>query len=384
MAENEDGQERTEEASHRRLEQARSKGQVPRSRELNTLVMLLVTALGLWILGRHETALFAQLLGAGLAPDRRLIFDHAGALRALGEALRTGLYLLLPFLAVHLVSAVLSSLALGGWNFSAEAIALDPAKLDPVKGIKRVFSLQGLVELGKALAKFLLVGATGLALFEHFAPRMLTLGTGGIRPALAGSGQILVDSFLGLSAVLVLVAAADVPFQVWNHRRQLRMTRQEVKDELKETEGRPEIKGKIKQMQREMAQRRMMQAVPEADVVVTNPTHYAVALRYDGLHRAAPVVVAKGKGLVAARIREIADEHGVPLFEAPPLARALYFTTEIDDEVPAALYMAVAQVLAYVYQLQTATAGGRPVPPRPEDLPVPEDLARPPGDRNRH
>jgi flagellar biosynthetic protein FlhB len=274
------------------------------------------------------------------------------------------------------VVALLVPASIGGWSFSTKSLAPNLEKLDPIKGLGRIFGWRGLMELAKALAKFLLIAAVAGALIMYMAPQLLQLGDEPLRRALAHAGGILGLSFVVLSAALIVIAAVDVPFQLWQHAKQLRMTRQEVKDEFKETEGRPEVKGRIRQLQREMAQRRMMEEVPKADVVVTNPTHFAVALKYDRKMNA-PKVVAKGVDLVAANIRGIAEQHEITMFEAPPLARALYYSTDLGQEIPAGLYVSVAQVLAYVYQLKTAHGAGETAPAPPADLPVPDEfLAR--------
>jgi flagellar biosynthetic protein FlhB len=242
-----------------------------------------------------------------------------------------------------------------------------------LKGLKRIFAARGLIELVKALVKFLLIGSVGAGLLWHFLPELMGLGRESVVSALAHTGSILSVSFVVLSASLLLIAAIDVPFQLWDHSKNLKMTRQEVKDETKNTEGKPEVKSRIRAMQREVAQRRMMQEIPKADVVITNPTHYAVALRYDAERMAAPIVVAKGVELVAGQIRSVATANNVPLFEAPPLARALYYSAEIDQEVPAGLYLAVAQILAYIFQLRASTSGG-PIPVRPDEVDVPDEF----------
>ena len=378
MAENKDGQERTEQATPKRQQEARRKGQIPRSRELNTLAMLMAAAGTLVLSGGHMAAQFSALLHNGLSFDRRAIFSPRGLFDAMEMALGAGLALVAPFFVISVIVALVSSVALGGWGFSVEALTPKLDKLNPLKGFKRMFSVRGLVELLKALAKFLLVAGVGIGLFMHYSSELIGLGYESVEAALAHAGEILAWCFLLLSATLILVAAADVPFQLWDHKRNLKMTRQEVKDELKDTEGKPEVKSRIKQMQREIAQRRMMEAVPDADVVITNPTHYAVALKYDDARMGAPVVVAKGKDLIAREIRERAIAAEVPIVSAPPLARAIFFSTELDQEIPAALYLAVAQVLAYVFQLRTAARHGGEVPPPPADIEVPEGFDRPP------
>jgi flagellar biosynthetic protein FlhB len=380
MAENEDGQERTEEPTTKRLDDARRKGQVPRSRELNTLTMLMLGALTFLVIGETMIDQFYELMHTGLSFERRDVFNTSALFNAMKVALTTGLTIVLPFLLVSLVAAIASSVALGGISFSLEAMAPKLSKLDPIKGLGRLLGVKGLVELGKALGKLLLVTIVALILFNLFFDEILYLGRQTPKQAMANGAEILLWCFLFLSLGLIFVAAIDVPFQLWDHKRQLKMTKQEVKDEMKDTEGKPEVKKRIKQAQYEIASRRMMEAVPEADVVITNPTHFAVALKYDDSAMRAPRVVAKGRGLVAAEIRTRALEHNVALFQAAPLARALYFSTDLDQEIPAGLYYAVAQVLAYVFQLRTATTYGGVKPPTPGDIEVPDEYYHPPAD----
>lgn len=380
MAENENGQERTEEPTTKRLDDARRKGQIPRSRELNTLIMLTLGALTFMIIGETMINQFSELMHTGLAFERRDVFNTEAMFEAMEAALGTGLVIVLPFLVVSLVAAIASSIALGGLSFSLEAMTPKLEKLNPIKGLGRLLGVKGLVELGKAMGKLILVTIVALILFNTFFDDMLYLGRQTPKQAMTHGGEILLWCFLFLSLGLIFVAAIDVPFQLWDHRRQLKMTRQEVKDEMKDTEGKPEVKRRIKQAQYEIASRRMMEAVPEADVVITNPTHFAVALKYDDAAMRAPRVVAKGRGVIAAEIRKRALDSNVALFQAPPLARALYFSTDLDQEIPAGLYYAVAQVLAYVFQLRTATGYGGAAPPDPGDIEVPDEYYHPPAD----
>ncbi|HHM04112.1 MAG TPA: flagellar biosynthesis protein FlhB [Gammaproteobacteria bacterium] len=371
----EGGQERTEEATAKRLRESREKGQIARSRELTSVVMLLAGGGILLALGDGLiTALLAQMrtyfqpFSAGINDVNQLpgVF-----LAAAVEAL----WLLLPVMAVLALAAVLASVALGGWAFSAQAMAFKWERLDPIKGLGKVFAWRGVVELLKALVKFVLVGGVALALLAANAQAFLALGTGSVAVGLREAAGLLIWGFLLVSASLILVALVDVPFQLWDHAKQLRMTRQEVKDENKETEGSPEVRNRVRALQREMAQRRMMADVPRADVVITNPTHFAVALRYDQSTMPAPKVVAKGADLVAAQLRTVAAGAGVPIVSAPSLARAIYYSTDINRDIPAGLYLAVAQVLAYVYQLRH-TRGRKPAAPQFADLPIPDELRR--------
>lgn len=373
MEEHEDGQERSEEATPKRLDDARRKGQVPRSREMTTMAMLLMASASLSLMGGPMIERLGDVLRLGLSVERKHIFNPWAGIEILVQALIQAFWLLLPFLAIMIVTAIAAAVALGGWNFSTQALAFKADKLDPVSGMKRIFAVRGLMELLKSLAKFILIGSVGAGLLWFFTPQLIGLGRESVEAGLAHTGSMLSWSFIVLSSSLLLIAAIDIPFQLWDHARKLRMSRQEVKDEHKNTEGKPEVKSKIRSTQREIAQRRMMSEISTADVVITNPSHFAVALRYDADSMAAPVVVAKGVELVASQIRTVAVANDVPLFEAPPLARALYYSTEINAPVPAGLYLAVAQVLAYVYQLKATRQGG-PVPEKPGDLDVPDEF----------
>jgi flagellar biosynthetic protein FlhB len=373
MAEEQTGQERTEQPTERRKQEARRRGQVPRSKELNTLLSLLALSLGLLVLGGTLVQGFQALLADGFSVSRELAFASERLPVHLGYMLAQAILLLLPLFAVAIVAAFAGPLAMGGWTFSGEAIAFSLEKLNPVKGIARVFSAKGLVEMLKALGKFLLLLGATLVVFVLFERDILTLGAYEPGYASRASVQVLLWGLLLLTGTLVFIAALDVPFELWNFNRQLRMTRQEVREELKETDGRPEVRQRIRELQRDVAQRRMMQDVPKADVVITNPTHVAVALRYDETGGGAPTVVARGRDLVALQIRSVARAAEVPVFEAPPLARALYATTEIGQEIPRELYLAVARVLAYLLQLRRA--GPTDYVPPPADLEVPEEWA---------
>lgn len=369
MAESEQSsQERTEKATPKRLKEAREKGQVARSRELNTMIGLLAAAGGLAMFKGYMGGQLAVAMQHGLSPSRAELFDPHFALTALHASLFRMLALLAPFLVLALVAALAAPMLLGGWSFSLQALAFKPEKLNPVAGLKKIFALRGAVEVAKALAKFALIAFVTWRILLYFAPQFRHLGVEPLRPALEHGAHLVIVAFFLLGGALVAIALVDVPFQLWDHARQLKMTLQEVRDESKETEGRPEVKGRIRNLQQQMAKGRMMADVPRADVVVTNPTHFAVALRYDDSTMRAPQVVAKGADHIAAQIRAIAARHDVPLVAAPPLARALYASTEIGREVPAGLYVAVAQVLTYIYRLRAAAESGEPPPeaPNPE------------------
>ncbi len=375
MAE-EGGQERTERATPKRLEEARRLGQVPRSAELNAAVVTLAVAGGAYAMGASLSADFAVLMRESLTVTRAEILDEHGLPEALAGLLRQGFWILLPLLAVAVVAALLASLAIGGWNFSTEALRVKLERINPLSGARRIFSLRSVFELAKSLSKFALVGMLAAIVLWQQSGSFLALAQAATAPALAHALQLAGRALLVVASALALIAAIDVPYQLWQHQRGLRMTRQEIRDELKDTEGSPQVKGRLRALQQEFARHRMMQQVPTASVVVTNPDHYAVALRYvDGRSRA-PIVVAKGVDAVAARIRDIARQNGVPIFEAPPLARTLYRNVDLGVEIPAELYLAVAQVLAYVLQLQRAAESGCEPPPPPEIDPDVEKFSR--------
>ena len=369
MAEEQTGQERTEQPTERRLQEARKKGQVPRSRELNTMLSLILASIALLVLGGGISQNIMQISVEGFSISRELAFDaNQLPFQFMYMASQT-LLALSPFMAVMLISVFAGPLMMGGWSFSLETISFKLEKLNPIKGLARIFSLKGLVELVKALAKFLLLLGAAILIFFSIDQQLLSLAS--MNPKAAGieAATVLVQVLLILSATTILIVALDVPFELWNHSKQLRMTKQEIKDEMKETDGNPQVKQRIRTMQRQLAESRMMEDVKTADVVITNPTHFAVALQYLDRPGSAPRLVAKGKDLTALRIRSIATEHNIPLFEAPPLARALYRSTEIGHEIPHVLYMAVARVLAYVFQLKNA--GPTDYVPKPDDLDIP-------------
>ena len=361
-------EERTEQPTPKRLKEAREKGEVPRSRELTMTGVMLTGAAGLLMLAGPMGGRIVENFRRGFDIERGRIFDTDYMAMSLGEQFVGAFRGLIPFIVLLVFAVFLSSAALGGLNFSAKALAFKPERLNPISGLKRIFGANALNELIKSIGKFTFVALLAMLWLWYCFDELIGLSRESVRMAIAHALTICGWSLLVVSCGLIGIAAIDAPFQKWQFTKKMRMTRKEVKDEMKETEGRPEVKSKIRQLQQQVAQRRMMEAVPEADVVITNPTHFAVALAYDDGRMGAPRVVAKGADLVAARIREIAEEHRVPLFSAPPLARALYASTEIDEEIPAKLYTAVAQVLAYVYQLKTTLKPGqkRMPPPVPD------------------
>ncbi|MBA4501049.1 flagellar biosynthesis protein FlhB [Marinobacterium marinum] len=377
MAE-ETGQEKSEEPTEKRLREAREKGDIPRSRELSATVLLLAAAASALLFGGQVAGSMINIMVESFSLDRQDIFDPARMFTHLGEALFEGFLSLWGFYLLTLLAALLSPIALGGWNFSGQALLPKGSRINPLSGLKRMFSLKALIELLKGLAKFLLVGAFAVMVLWLDRPDLVALAKEAVEPAIAHALQILGWSFLVMSLSLIIISLIDVPFQLYDYNKKLKMTLQEVKDEMKNTEGKPEVKGRIRQLQREIAQRKMMTEVPEADVVITNPTHYAVALKYDQQGGGAPRVVAKGADFVALKIREVAEDHDVPLLSAPPLARALFHAAEIGDEIPAGLYQSVAQVLAYVFQLKRHKQHleDAPEPLRDGDLEIPEEYRR--------
>ncbi len=373
MAEDSD-QEKTEEPTSKRLEDARKKGQIARSRELNTFVMLMTSAALLLMLGEKMGNSLLTMMRTQFQLSRKIIFDPASPVIYFKQLMIDGVMLMAPFIAVLVIAAIVAPLALGGWVFSWEAITPKFEKLDPIKGIARMFALRGLIELIKALLKFLLILVVAVALSKHFLADLIGLGSVPLEQSISHGLNIIGICFLVLSASLIVVVVFDVPYQLWDHSKKLKMTLQEIKDEHKESEGSPEVKARQRRIQMSMAQNRMMTEVPKADVIVTNPSHYAVALKYDPNSNGAPTLVAKGVDLMAAQIRSLATGANVPLVASPPLARALYYSTEIDKEIPAGLYLAVAQVLAYVYQLKTARQNHWDAPLPPGDIKVPDEF----------
>jgi flagellar biosynthetic protein FlhB len=365
MAENENGQDQTEQPTQKRLDDARSSGQVPRSRDLSTAAVVLIAGIGIRVAGTGMANGFAGLMRSGLALSRDQMLDENRLLPDLVALGARALTATAPILGLTLAAALLSPLAIGGWNLSFQALAPDFNRLNPIAGLQRLFTMRGVTELMKAYAKFLLIGVVAVLFLRAKAGELLSLGNEELNAAIVHSVRLTGDAVLALSGALVLIAGIDVPLTLSQYTKQLRMSRQEVKQEARESDGSPEVKGRIRRMQQDAARRRMLQEVPTADVVITNPTHYSVALRYDETRMRAPIVVAKGADEVAANIRRIAGEHKVPVFEAPPLARVLFRDVDLNEEVPSTLYVAVAQVLTYVLQLRSAARNGAVRPTRP-------------------
>lgn len=369
MAENENGQEKTEQPTEKRLKDSREKGDSPRSQELATAAVFLaaIAALGVfgaWMGGHALDWMRGQLEAAGQAPGLGEALIDRAALSFGGLMLYV-----LPIIAACVLASFVAPVVMGV-GFSTEALAPKLERLSPIAGIKRIFGTLGLMEFGKSILRVLVLGAIGAVYYWLFEDELLQLSR--LAPA-AGAAEgfgLVIGLLVALGFGLLLLAVADVPFQFWHWKRRLRMTRQELFEEMKETDGRPEVKGHIRRLQHEMANRRMMEAVPTADVVVVNPTHYAVALKYDPKRAQAPIVVAKGVDELALNIRKIAVAHRVAIVEAPPLARVLHAQGQLDREIPVKLYQAVAQVLSYVYQLRvwTPKRGAYPTLPDFGDL----------------
>ncbi|MEM6998370.1 MAG: flagellar biosynthesis protein FlhB [Pseudomonadota bacterium] len=373
MAENDTSQERTEQATPRRREEARNKGQVSRSRELTTMCLLLSSAVIFMILGKDLSIAMQELMQNNFKIHRDNIFDEYFLTNALLISSQNMLLGFAPVLLIFMLVAFFAPMLVGGWLFSPQAMQFKPDKINPISGLQRLFGMKTVMELFKTLAKFLLVTVISIAVLWFQVGEILNVGMDGLNPGLIQASDLVISSFIIVCLGTIVIALVDVPFQLWEQGKQLRMTKQQLKDEMKETEGKPEVKQHIRQLQMEMANRRMMEAIPEADVIITNPTHYAVALSYKPDEMSAPLLVAKGADLVAERIRQIATEHNVMLFPSPMLARAIYFNTKINQEVPSGLYIAVAQVLAYVFQLRDQFKYGQKPKP-PTDLPIPDEL----------
>jgi flagellar biosynthetic protein FlhB len=367
-AEAEQGGERTEEPSQKRLQDARERGQVPRSRELTNFATMIGGSATLMAIGGSLAAHLSQMMRHGLVIDAQSLRDTDSMLSALGGACTSALAVLLPVFGALIGLVLLASVVLGGWNFSPQAMAPDFTRLSPLAGLKRLFGLRGASELGKALMKCAVVGGVCAAIVSSTFREVLALAHMEPRAAIGRGAGLVSWSFVWLCASLALVAMVDVPLQLFQFKQALRMTRQEVRDEAKESDGRPETKQRIRHLQQTLARRRMMHKVPAADVVIVNPTHFAVALKYDPAQMRAPRVLAKGVDLVAQNIRRIAEEHRVPVFESPKLARALYRSTDLNKEIPAGLYVAVAQVLSYIFRVRTLnpTLAARMARPNPQ------------------
>ncbi|MCQ4263662.1 flagellar biosynthesis protein FlhB [Stutzerimonas stutzeri] len=376
MAESESGADKSEEPTDKRLRESREKGQLARSRELSTVAVTLGGIGGLLASGGSLAQTLMAMMQGTFELSRETVLDEGSMVRLLMSNGLMALEAIMPLLIALLIASIVGPVSLGGWLFSGKAMAPKVSRMNPAAGLKRMFSTKALVELLKALGKFLVVLSVALLVLSAYQDDLLSIAKQPLDLAIMHSAEIVGWCALWMACGLILIAAVDVPFQLWDNKQKLMMTKQEVRDEYKDSEGKPEVKSRIRQLQRDAAQRRMMQAVPEADVVITNPTHFAVALKYDAARGGAPMLVAKGGDFVALKIREIAQEHKVTVLESPALARSVYYSTEIDQEIPAGLYLAVAQVLAYVYQLRQYRGGKGRRPDPLANLPIPPDLRR--------
>ncbi|WED43749.1 flagellar biosynthesis protein FlhB [Legionella cardiaca] len=375
MAEEEQSQEKTEQPSPKRLKEAREKGQVARSKDFNATLLLLFSGGVFLFLGHYIAIQLMQMMRQAFDFNSEILKIPLALPQHLHILIHDGFWAVLPLLAVVLVLSICAPLLMGGWVFSLEVLQPKFSRLSFLKGLKRIFSLKGFVEMAKAFVKFLLVAAVAIMVLQWQIPFLLSLSDFSLANAVNSGLWSVVQSFLIISASLILIAAVDVPFQWHEHNKQLKMTKQELKDEYKETEGKPEVKSHIRRVQLEMARKRMMNEVPKADVVLTNPTHYAVALSYKKNGNRAPVVIAKGKDLIALQINRVAQAHNVPLLAVPSLTRAIYFSTELNAEIPRGLYVAVAQVLAYIFQLKDKQHYDKH-PEFLQTLPIPDELKR--------
>ncbi|MGY4489982.1 flagellar biosynthesis protein FlhB [Pseudomonas sp. TE3610] len=376
MAESESGQDKTEDPTEKKLREARENGEVARSKELNTLAVMIGGCGALLAYGGHLAQTLMELMRMNFHLSREAILDQSQMGLFLLASGKLAISAVMPILVVLIVVSFIAPISLGGWLFSPGSLAPKFSRMNPLSGIKRMFSMHALTELLKALAKFFVVLLVALFVLKKDRNDLLSIAHEPLEMAIIHCVQLVGWNALWMSMGLMIIAAVDVPIQMYQSRQKLLMTKQEVRDEHKDSEGRPEVKQRIRQLQREMSQRRMMSAIPTADVIITNPTHYAVALKYDPEKGNAPMLLAKGTDFIALKIREIGNEHNIQILESPALARSIFYSTELEQQIPAGLYLAVAQVLAYVYQIRQYRAGRgkRPIPLK--DLPIPPDLRR--------
>jgi flagellar biosynthetic protein FlhB len=374
MAEEDTSQEKTEEPTPRKLDKAKEEGNIARSKELNTSAILIVSALCILVFGQGIAVRLMNVMKLCFGFDARAGWDTNIAGEYFTSVFYEAFIGLMPFFGFLLLAALFAPIGLGGWNFSTKAIQPKGSRMNPLSGIKRMFSMNSLVELLKGWGKVIVVATAAIIVLIGLKNEFLSMVFQPTENAVAHAVQILAWSFLFIAASTILIAIVDVPFQIYSHNKKLKMTMQEIKEEFKNTEGKPEVKAKIRQLQREMANRQMMADVPEADVIITNPTHYAVALKYEPNAMPAPLMVAKGVDHVALKIREIGGEYNVPILEMPALARSIYHNTEIGGEIPEGLYIAVAQVLAYIYQIDQWKKGRSAEKPPMPHTDIPNDL----------
>jgi flagellar biosynthetic protein FlhB len=372
----EDQEDRTEAPTEKRLREAREKGNVPRSRELANVAVLGCAVMALKASAGHIGAVSRDWMRGALHYDRalldapdRLLPHAAGLFGALAAPM-------LPMIFAALVACLVSPAIMGSLRFAGQSLQPDFSRLNPMTGIGRMWGKESLAEVLRSLLRVILIGGVGTWMVYRAFKALLDMPQASLEQSVAGGVQMAMTTLLAMVGALGALALIDVPWQHFQYRAKLKMTKQEIRDEHKDSEGRPEVKQRIRQLQREMSQRRMMSAIPQADVIITNPTHYAVALKYDPEQGSAPVLLAKGSDFVALKIREIGNEHQIQILESPALARSIFYSTELEQQIPAGLYLAVAQVLAYVYQIRQFRAGRGKRPDPLKDLPIPPDLRR--------
>ena len=373
MADQQDeSQEKTEEPTARRLSKAREEGQIARSTEITIAASVISVAIYIYLFGSSLLGNVANIFAQGLVFDSLAVLEPQVAAGRLADAMIEALFAVLPILILTGVVVLACSGLIGGYNFSWKSLQPKASKFNPIAGFKRMFGIQALVNLGKSIAKFLLVGGVTYLLIDASITEFAEISLMALEPGLTVSASILTTAFLVASSTLIIIALIDAPYQVYQHNQKMKMSLREVKDERKDTEGSPEVKQRIRQKQREVSAARMLEAIAEADVVITNPEHFAVALAYDPSSEDPPKVVAKGTDVMAERIRDRAGEEGVPLFQSPVLARALFFTTEIEAFIPEPLFEAVAQVIAYIFNINSINRSSnlrdKPVPRVPDNM----------------
>ena len=373
MADQQDeSQEKTEEPTARRLSKAREEGQIARSTEITIAASVISVAIYIYLFGSSLLGNVANIFAQGLVFDSLAVLEPQVAAGRLADAMVEALLTILPILILTGVVVLVCSGLIGGYNFSWKSLQPKASKFNPIAGFKRMFGIQALVNLGKSIAKFLLVGGVTYLLIDASITEFAEISLMALEPGLTASASIVTMAFLVASSTLIIIALIDAPYQVYQHNQKMKMSLKEVKDERKDTEGSPEVKQRIRQKQREVSAARMLEAIAEADVVITNPEHFAVALAYDPSSEDPPKVVAKGADIMAERIRERAGEEGVPLFQSPVLARALFFTTEIEAFIPEPLLEAVAQVIAYIFNINSINRSSnlrdKPVPRVPDNM----------------
>lgn len=376
MAEDSDSSsEKTQEPTQKRLDKAREDGSIARSRELNTTAILLGGTAAIIVFGAGMAQALASVMRNNFTLDKGSFFDTNAMLAQLSHSVGSAFMSLVPVFLILLLLAFIAPIGLGGWNFSLQAIAPKASRMSPLAGLGRMFGKKSVVELIKAIGKVLVVASLALLVLYINTGNILGFQYEPTKPAISNAIETLAWAVLWISCAMIVITMIDIPFQIYDHSQQLRMTLQQVKDEMKDTDGRPEVKQRIRNLQYEMSQNRMMGDVPKADVIITNPEHFAVALRYNQQLDDAPILLAKGGDLVAQRIREIAKEHDIPIVSAPPLARAIFFNTKVGQEIPSGLFVAVAQVLAYLHQLKQFAKGRAKRPVLNSSLPIPDELS---------